>query len=103
MGGCAEKWLGVCHGSDIIYLFGLDHTRKYEEDYKLSREMMHAWTSFAKTGHPGLVGSVEWTEAFDPKDPFTEHINLNGDKVAMVKDYFKETCNALWKPKIFTI
>jgi carboxylesterase type B len=46
---------GVCHGDDIVQLFGFPIKLRAigftENDYKLSTDMIKAWTTFAKTGY----------------------------------------------------
>ncbi len=51
------NWTGVLHGDEIAYVFG-EPLKKEEnlgfaytqEEKQLSRDMMHAWANFAKTG-----------------------------------------------------
>lgn len=61
--------------------------------------MIKAWTNFARTGNPGKVGGVEWTEALD--DGSVDYLNLDSADYKMVKGAYKEKCDAFWKPKIF--
>lgn len=99
---------------DVVYLFALNSSNV--EDYRLSREMLTAWTNFAKTGSPGgLKGKeegkeVQWTQAIAKgkdsneaaADSFTSHMELSFEHgFKMVPNYFKDVCNAFWKPKIF--
>ncbi|KAG8450046.1 hypothetical protein GDO86_016653, partial [Hymenochirus boettgeri] len=56
------QWMGVLHGSEIEYIFGmpLNTTLKYtKEEEILSRTMMRYWGNFAKTGNPNDAGSSE--------------------------------------------
>lgn len=50
-----KGWLGVCHGDDVILLFGFPIKLRGigfdEQDFKLSNDMIHVWTTFAKTGY----------------------------------------------------
>ncbi|OTF71428.1 hypothetical protein BLA29_009694, partial [Euroglyphus maynei] len=62
--GCIFEWLGVCHGADVPYVFHNALLKGSPEDTKLSNDMMKAWTNFAKTGHPGTLGSIEWRQVF---------------------------------------
>ncbi|XP_055345981.1 acetylcholinesterase-like isoform X2 [Paramacrobiotus metropolitanus] len=51
------KWLGVPHGYEIEYLFGLplDPARSYTKaEADLARRMMAHWANFAKTGNPSF-------------------------------------------------
>ncbi len=99
--GDCTGWKGVCHIEDVVYLFAVNASQP--EDYKLSKEMLVAWTNFAKTGSPGKLGQqqVEWTEALSTTSHFTNHMNLDSKDFKMVPSYFKNVCNAFWKPKIF--
>lgn len=102
LGGC-DGWRGVCHGEDIVYLFAPQMTKtKTAYEYELSKDMITAWTSFAKTGDPGKMGSVQWTEAFDKDNQYTRHMTLDSADYRMVSDYYKQTCNVFWQPKIFS-
>ena len=93
--------MGVCHGEDVVYLFGVAHTKANADDYQMSKAMIGAWTSFAKSGNPGKLGTTEWTEAVTASDPFTTHMNLDSKNFEMIKFIFHETCDVFWKPKIF--
>lgn len=97
------SWAGVPHGTDLYYLFAIPLLAKDAEASQLSRDMIQAWTQFAKSGHPGKVGGVEWTHAMNhlTNDPTTEHLNLDPADYKIVKKYFSEVCNSFWKPKIF--
>lgn len=100
-------WKAVCHGEDIVYLFIIPYIKSNPELSQLSRDMIHAWTSFAKTGQPGKLGDVEWTEAFERNsdhsisNPVTKHMSLDSVNYKMIPDFYKETCDVFWKPKIF--
>ena len=83
-----------------------------EAEYRLSRDMILAWTNFAKTGVPGKVGGVAedgggnrttsaitWTEALDQGT--VDYLNLDSNDYRMVKAAYRDKCDAFWKPKIF--
>lgn len=48
-----DKSIGVCHGDDVFYVFGVPF-RKYhlfnDKDRELSKKMMKIWTDFAQKG-----------------------------------------------------
>ncbi|XP_030043211.1 acetylcholinesterase isoform X3 [Microcaecilia unicolor] len=49
------EWMGVPHGYEIEFVFGLplDKTLNYTpEEEELSRQIMHYWANFARTGNP---------------------------------------------------
>ncbi|KAH9403515.1 hypothetical protein TYRP_015410 [Tyrophagus putrescentiae] len=113
--GC-RGWMGVCHGEDVVYVFGVPVRVRglifSEAEYRLSRDMILAWTNFAKTGVPGKVGGVAedgggnrttsaitWTEALDQGT--VDYLNLDSNDYRMVKAAYRDKCDAFWKPKIF--
>lgn len=56
-------WMGVCHGADVPHVFGLP-VDNYplpifwtEEERVFSRQIVEAWTHFAKTGWVSCLGS----------------------------------------------
>ncbi|XP_078526161.1 acetylcholinesterase isoform X2 [Lissotriton helveticus] len=56
------KWMGVLHGYEIEFVFGLplDRTLNYtEEEEMLSRKIMRYWANFARTGNPNEVNDHE--------------------------------------------
>ena len=105
--GCDQS-IGVCHSTDIAYVFGLPIRFRgigfTEEEYSLSRDMISAWTHFATNGNPGKMGEVEWKESLvdDEGHQTTRHMSLYANDYKMVTGYFKESCEVFWKPKIFT-
>ena len=64
--------------------------------------MTRAWTNFAKTGDPGVMGEVKWEEAFEEKasDKVTRHMSLNVNAFQMVSGIYRNTCDHFWKDKI---
>lgn len=99
-------WMGICHASDIPFVFGLPDKVKgtpfvTEADVNLSHVMMNAWLQFAKTGNPGPIGSIQWEEAVSEADPSTRYMALLDGAYQMVADNFRETCDRFWKPRIF--
>ncbi len=109
--GCPAGEGVVCHAIDVPPTFGvpieLQGIVYTDEEATLSRDMIRAWTNFAKSGHPGTVGSVEWKEAFSRSAdgtlsaPATSYIELNAHKYRMVDGRYKANCDAFWKPRIF--
>ena len=100
----AEAWIGVTHSSDMPFIFPTDTSLKHmdEPSRKLSRDMILAWTSFAKRGHPGPMGSVSWLEAFQDKNhPVARHMALDSEHYRMVEGFYKQSCDGFWKAKLF--
>ena len=51
--GSIPEWLGIFHGADIVYTFGLFlvvPNLATPDDIKVSKDIMSLWTNFAKTG-----------------------------------------------------
>jgi len=69
-------WMGADHADDLMYVFGLpfngrtlfDGAEFTAEEVELSRRMITAWTSFAKTGSPG------WAQ-YEAKDKVIKEFN----------------------------
>ena len=107
--GC-PLWMGVCHAVDLGYVFGQpieQHSSGHysHRDFQLSVDMINSWTSFAKTGHPGMMGNVKWEEAF-PKGNTSDlgshqMMVLDVDHYQNVQGYFKSPCDDFWKSRIF--
>jgi carboxylesterase type B len=52
--GCESDWMGICHGSDIGFVFGLPFLMPQfdsEVDRNFTKSVMSLWTNFAKTGY----------------------------------------------------
>jgi len=95
------KWIGVSHGQDIIYLFMPQLTNQTPAAHQLSHRMIEDWTTFAKVGHPE---NALWRESFrrEANDFNTRYFHLETGHLKLVSGYFKETCEKIWKPIIFT-
>ncbi|KAI1287101.1 Cholinesterase [Halotydeus destructor] len=56
-------WMGAAHFDEVPFVLGhpVRHVGQYQADeVSLSRSMMAAWVTFAKTGAPGKVEGKEW-------------------------------------------
>ena len=101
------KWIvnSVPHGIDVVYLFMFELLQSNPYLRELSIKMIQEWTVFAKTGKVSYIpgASSHWLEAFDreAKDYSTRYYHLESSNYKFVSGYFKETCDAFWKPKIF--
>ena len=98
-------WMGVCHGEDVVFFFGLPLRLKgtafTDDEAELALDFIHTWSNFAKTGHPGKLRNIEWKSARkDDNDEATRFIEI-GENPKMVSDYYKTTCDAFWKPRMF--
>ena len=104
----------VCLGEDVLYLFlGLDgkgHSTPITfnpEDRQLSKDMIYAWSAFAKTGHirERFNNNRYWINAFDRSTilnaPITRTFNLNFTDYQMVSNMYNQSCDSFWKDKLF--
>ncbi|KAJ8256799.1 hypothetical protein COCON_G00189510 [Conger conger] len=72
-------WMGVMHGYEIEFVFGLPLNRSLgytEEEEAMSRKIMKHWANFARTGNPNVPGSATWP-VFSAGTQ--EYISLNSD------------------------
>lgn len=52
---------------DLTFIFQIQNIPEYSGDNvyeQLSKEMVHSWVTFAKTGQPAKIDGKEWTESF---------------------------------------
>ena len=90
--GCTFEWLGVCHGADIPYVFHNSMLKNSSKDVQLSNDMIKAWTNFAKTGHPGTMGSIEWRQVYENEQKDSASVMLFNVENRMEKGIFKDVC-----------
>lgn len=91
----------ACHASDVFYVFGVPLRSPYnvtlgfgEQDAKVSRAMMTAWASFAKTGDPGTIEGTRWSPSLQPHlDNSSHYFEFSADSFHMNKDLFKDRCD----------
>lgn len=95
------EWMGVIHGYEIEFVFGLplEKSLNYTEDEeRLSRRMMRYWANFARTGNPnlnpdgGLDTGRRWP-LFTAADQ--RHVSLNTDSLKVHRGLRTQLC-ALW-------
>ena len=95
------------HAEDVVFVFGMPQillgTAFSDDEAKLSRDMITAWTNFAKTGSPQKMGDTVWEEAVDRTGSSQGSVRMieMGDSYKMVTGVYTETCDAFWKPRIF--
>ncbi|XP_063147408.1 cholinesterase-like [Candoia aspera] len=65
-GSVWPEWIGAIHASEIAFIFGTLESalvvNQTEAETRLSRQMMHYWAEFARTGNPAgsAAPKVEW-------------------------------------------
>ncbi|XP_041125559.1 cholinesterase-like [Polyodon spathula] len=85
------EWMGVMHGYEIEFVFGLPLNKSLgytEKEEALSRKVMHYWANFAKTGNPNTQGK-KWP-AFTKKDQ--EYITLNTEAPRIYRKMLAQQC-----------
>lgn len=112
-----KVWTGVTHGQEGPFLFATSNQTKHmnSDQQQLSENIIHAFTTFAKTGMPSTVKTkvaeknlvTVWEEAFNAgnsrnRDFTTRYLHLEANHYHMVDDFWKDRCDRFWKPKIFT-
>nr|XP_046915029.1 acetylcholinesterase-like [Dermatophagoides farinae] len=90
-------WMGVCHGSDILYTFSHPFMNYYPPDARLSHDMIKSWTKFARTGQPGPIGPFEWPKAFDSNNNSSIQWMLLDVGYRTVIDIYENSCEHLWR------
>uniref|UniRef100_UPI00398E85BB LOW QUALITY PROTEIN: cholinesterase-like n=1 Tax=Pristiophorus japonicus TaxID=55135 RepID=UPI00398E85BB len=90
-------WMGVMHGYEIEFVFGmpLDGLLNYTMvEQTLSRNMMHYWANFAKTGNPNepKTEGLKWPE-YTPLEQ--QYITLNTEAPTICTKHRGPQC-AFW-------
>lgn len=118
--GCKPEY-GVCHGVDVIYLFGhpltfWNKTIDYRgqrihislEEYMMSKEVIRKWGQFIRTGNMGQMDHVPWTPAIDiggkdssPKNITVSFMELKMGHFKMNHEFYRESCDHFWRPRLF--
>ncbi|CAG2120259.1 unnamed protein product, partial [Medioppia subpectinata] len=92
LGGCDPVTMGICHGSELSFVFGMDYMYSDKPlDKKFSKEVMDYWTSFAKTGVP--TTEQKWPKLNDKS--IIKDLNPYDFSKTLVQP-FKETCDQFW-------
>lgn len=98
--GC-EKWMGVCHGMDIPFTFGLPIRKDVvklaftEKDKHISQNVVKAWTHFAHHGNPGPMGDVEWPEFLSEDGQSMRQMAIDVENHVIQNEY-RDRCEKLW-------
>ncbi|CAG2113737.1 unnamed protein product [Medioppia subpectinata] len=94
--GCDEKTMGICHGSDLEFVFFRTGANP-KLDIPFSKEWITLWTNFAKTGVP--TSDKKWpklvNKAEDYKISRVKDMNPYDFSKTLV-DQFKRECNQFW-------
>ncbi|CAG2119629.1 unnamed protein product [Medioppia subpectinata] len=96
IGGCDLKTMGICHGMDVVYVFGLPllYPDQDIEDIWYSNVVMKMWTKFAADGHM----DSDWPQLLNDEPmgaPKVHGLDPN-DLSLVLKDPFHETCDGVW-------
>ncbi|XP_067898282.1 cholinesterase-like [Heterodontus francisci] len=91
------RWMGVMHGYEIEFVFGipLDKWFNYTmAEQVLSRNMMHYWANFAKTGNPNEPKNqgMKWPEYTQLEQ---QYITLNTEAPGIYMKHRAQQC-AFW-------
>uniref|UniRef100_A0A8C6U7D4 Carboxylic ester hydrolase n=1 Tax=Neogobius melanostomus TaxID=47308 RepID=A0A8C6U7D4_9GOBI len=105
------EWMGVIHGYEIEFVFGLPLERRLNytlEEEKLSRRIMRYWANFARTGNPNINhdGLMESRKRW-PVFTLTEqkHVGLNTEQLKIHRGLRNQMC-AFWNrflPRLLNI
>uniref|UniRef100_A0A8C4QT41 Carboxylic ester hydrolase n=1 Tax=Eptatretus burgeri TaxID=7764 RepID=A0A8C4QT41_EPTBU len=78
------QWMGVLHGYEIEFVFGLPLNRSLRytsEERAFSRELMHSWAMFAKTGKPGSRGKHELWPLYSREHPHIRNLSTSASQL----------------------
>lgn len=98
-----DPWMGLTHFEDVQYTFGVPlrdcSNRRYsQDDAAFSRQIIHIWTTFAKSGVPPPVDGKEWP-MFDADTHSVVSLDLNKSQVEKLQQLDKcRFWEALTKP-----
>ncbi|XP_023672163.1 acetylcholinesterase [Paramormyrops kingsleyae] len=105
------EWMGVIHGYEIEFVFGLPLEKRLNytaEEERLSRRMMRYWANFARTGNPnintdGTIDSRRRWPLFTANEQ--KHVSLNTEQLKVHRGLRTQVC-ALWNrflPRLLNI
>jgi carboxylesterase type B len=101
-----KDWTGVCHADDLVFTSGapfINPSQFTDEERVLSKDIILAWTQFAKTGQLSTIGKakVTWNQAVSKTetDPHVKYMELN-KQYRMVENGYKNDCEGFWKKSI---
>lgn len=105
-----SQWNEVCFQPDLIYLFAELNNKHHaplmlsSEEVQLSKDMINAWTTFAKQGRVrNRINSRQyWNSAFErATEPNTRFILLDVKNSTMITNgFYNRTCNHFWMNKL---
>ncbi|XP_035289075.1 acetylcholinesterase-like isoform X1 [Anguilla anguilla] len=95
------EWMGVIHGYEIEFVFGLPLERRLNytaQEEQLSRRMMRYWANFARTGDPnlnadGTTDARQKWPAFTPTEQ--RFVGLDTEPLKLHRGLRNQPC-ALW-------
>ena len=91
--GPGGEKLGVYHGTELPYVFGMhdEWMPTDTQDLELTEAVMDYWVQFARTGNPNLEGRPQWP-AYTSQNP--EVMEL-GERQGAMEPFAVDLCNLL--------
>lgn len=98
-------WTGVCHAEEITSVFGwpfynfFSETVYNDDDRKFSREIIKAWSTFAKTGKMPKLNGAEWQQSLPERSDKAnvQYLQLDYPQFQMVQDRYVDNCDRFFK------
>jgi len=88
-----KKPLGVCHGSELVLVFGQEELLWSKEEKALSQRVRQFWGNFARYGDPN--GDSKAPRVWPPfEGTFNTTLQLD-TKIGVLKGLKQDACN-LW-------
>lgn len=87
------RWMGVFHGMEVPYVFGVPLKRPLEydgDDIEMSKDMMTSWAHFARTGSMPYQKGIEWPQ-YTGEDE--EYMDLDGRNPTVGFKLHKRFCD----------
>lgn len=108
-----KKPLGVCHGSELVLVFGQDELLLDKAENELSAQVQTYWSNFARHGNPNpdatlrqlsgkfrngsvVKGQIQWPAAFMDNHRNVSRVLGLGTPLRVLFDLKRPEC-ALWK------
>ncbi|XP_054161582.1 acetylcholinesterase-1-like, partial [Oppia nitens] len=93
--GCDPKIDGICHSSDIPFVWGLPFIYPFgytQDDYTLAQWTLKWWTDFAKTGQL----DSDWAQMLSATETNVKDLNPR-NMTKIMQHVFDDTCDGVWQ------